>query len=102
MSAPEDLLALHLKAHKIPFEREVMFAKPRKWRADFRIAPDLLVEVDGGIWRKGGGAHSRPANIVRDIEKLNAGVMLGYRTLRFTPEMVQQGLAIEMICEAIR
>lgn len=33
MSEAEDLLAFQLKAINVPFEREVQFAKPRRWRA---------------------------------------------------------------------
>lgn len=43
MSAPEDLLAFQLKAVGIPFEREVQFAKPRRWRADFVLRFSLHV-----------------------------------------------------------
>ena len=100
MSHAENELAFHLDAHKIEYEREFRFHSERKWRSDFFVKPDLLLEVEGGIWMKG-GAHSLPSNIERDIEKQNAAVLLGYRPLRFTPQMVKKGLAIESVVKAL-
>ena len=100
VSQPEDELAFHLDAHKIEYEREFRFHSERRWRSDFFIKPDLLIEVEGGIWMKG-GAHSLPSNIERDIEKQNAAVLLGYRPLRVTPAMVKKGLAIELVVRAL-
>ena len=70
-SAPEALLALQLRAAGVAgWEREFRFAPPRRWRLDFAWpAVRVAVEIEGGIWRPGGGAHSRPANIERDAEK---------------------------------
>lgn len=101
MSQPEDLLALQLRALGVRHEREYRFAAPRRFRADYWIWPDLLVECDGGIWRKGGGAHSRPANILRDIEKANLAMFNGYRLLRVTPDMIKSGEALALIERAI-
>lgn len=103
MSDAEETLAFHLKAVGITFEREVRFAPPRRWRADFLIhTPDgsgLLTEVDGGTWA--GGRHSRGSGYAADCEKLNAAVLLGYRVLRFTPEMVESGVALATIERAL-
>ena len=99
MSEGEETLALHLRVHEIPFEREFRFHPERRYRADFFIEPDLLVEVEGGIWN--GGKHGRGSGIVKDIERQNAAVLLGYRPLRFTTDMVLEGLAIEAIQRAL-
>lgn len=66
---------------------EYQFHPTRKWQLDFAW-PDykIAVEQEGGIWRKGGGAHSHPLNIERDIEKYNAAALLGWRILRYAPE----------------
>lgn len=81
---------------------EHSFHPVRRWKFDvawpkIRIA----IEVEGGIWKPGGGAHSRPANIMRDMEKYNAATMLGWRVLRFTPEQVvkQAGTIVLMVKE---
>ncbi len=59
----------------------------RRWRFDWAWPVSLIaVECEGGIWRKGGGAHSHPSNIERDLEKYNAAAMLGWRILRYAPE----------------
>lgn len=83
-------LVLICRAHKLPEpvpEFEFAIEVGRKFRFDYawpihRVA----VEIDGGIWKKGGGAHSHPANIERDIEKGNLAVILGWRVLRYAPE----------------
>ena len=66
---------------------EHQFHPVRKWQFDFAW-PDrkIAVEQEGGIWRKGGGAHSHPLNIERDIAKYNAAALLGWRILRYAPE----------------
>ena len=83
-----------------PFETEYPFAKSlgRRWRFDLAW-PDIrvAVEIEGGIFGKGGaegnkpcdlcgqtqrGAHGSTTGILRDIEKYNAGVMMGWRIYR--------------------
>lgn len=96
-----------LKAMKVPHEKEFRFHSVRKWRADFKLLSDLLVEVDGGgrmaaISRKTGkpiavGRHSSDA----DYEKLNAAAAAGYRVLRFTTRQVRNGQAIKTIINTI-
>lgn len=103
MSAAEDTFAFQLRAVNIPFLREVRFAEGRGWRADFVISSPkgaLLVEIDGGTWS--GGRHTTGAGFARDIEKLNEAVLLGYRVLRFTPAMVDDGSALALVERALR
>lgn len=101
MSEPEDLLAFQLKAVGIPFEREVAFAKPRLWRADFVIGGSslLLIEIDGGTWT--GGRHVTGQGHAADAEKRNEAVILGYRPLTFTPDQVKSGVALQTIEKAL-
>lgn len=85
---PVDQFKFLCALHGLPTPvSEHKFHPKRRWRFDYAW-PDKLtaVEIDGGIWRKGGGAHSRPSNILRDMEKINAAVLLGWRVLRFTPD----------------
>ena len=83
-----DTLALILRAYGMAewFDREYKFHPTRKFRADF-AAPRyrLLIEVDGGQWKAGGGRHNTDA----DRAKLNEAAAMGWRVLRFSPAMLQ-------------
>ena len=59
------------------------------WEADGVFEQyKLIIEVQGGVWRRGGGAHSHPIDITRNFKKQNDFVLLGYQVLQFTPEEV--------------
>ena len=81
---------------------EYRFCPGRRWRFDFSW-PERLValEVEGGIWRRGGGAHSHPLNIERDIEKYNAAAELGWRIFRCAPENLKRGEILDTIKRAL-
>lgn len=97
MSVGEETLALHLRAHGIPFEREYRFAPPRRWRADFaHIDARLLIEVEGGTWQKV-SRHKSGIGYAADCEKYNAATEQGWRVLRYTTEMVRAGDAVAQI-----
>lgn len=111
-SNAELLLSVQLEQAGIPFEREYAFAKEqgRRWRADFMVVDrrelaemqemeNLLVEIDGGGYVA--GRHTRGEGFAADLEKLNAAVLLGYRVLRFTPAMVDDGRALAVIRQAL-
>lgn len=99
-SVGEETLALHLNAYKIDFEREYRFCPDRRWRADFFLPQyKTLIEVEGGTRSK--GRHSRHAGFTNDCEKYNAAILLGYRLLRYTTEMVTSGAAINQIRAAL-
>lgn len=69
-------------------EREVMFARPRRWRFDFAWpAQRVAVECDGGTYT--GGRHTRGDGYRRDAEKLNAAAALGWRVFRVTADMLR-------------
>src|SRR6185295_2253212 len=97
----EALLAAQLRAVKAPpFVRELRFHPERQWRADFSW-PDhkLMLEVMGGTHR--GGAHTRHAGYQNDCEKMNEAVLLGWRVLWVTSDMVQDGRALAFIERAL-
>jgi hypothetical protein len=95
MGKPASPLVVGLcKAHGInPPVAELEFHPLRKWKFDLAWINKIALEIEGGIWREGGGAHSRPANIIRDIEKYNAATLLGWRVLRCVPEKLSEGIA---------
>ena len=92
-----DKLALLIDADGLPTpEREWRFAKPRRWRWDFSWKEKMVaLEVQGGghVY----GRHHRPAGYERDCEKANEGVLLGWRVLRVTGAMVDDGRALALL-----
>jgi hypothetical protein len=120
VSDAETLLAAQLEQAGFGFAREVVFAPPKKYRADFSVrgnqwkvvdAPDgeravvydvtgdLLVEVEGGTWVS--GRHSRGAGFESDCEKQALAVIAGYRYLRVTSAQVEDGRALVWIRAAL-
>lgn len=100
MSAPEELFALHCRASGIKVEREFKFHPKRRWRADFAIPERMiLIEIEGGVWIQ--GRHQTGKGFSADCEKYSHAALLGYRVFRFTSEMVQNGVAINMIEESL-
>jgi very-short-patch-repair endonuclease len=96
-SAGEAELARQLDALGIKYEQQYRWNPNRRFKADFRVG-EWLVEVEGGAWN---GGHRRGVEADKDCERHNDAMMLGFRTLRFTPRMVEEGTAAELIC-AIR
>lgn len=102
-SAAEILLAEQLRQASIPFEREVRFSPPRRWRADFLVRhPEYvnpyLIEIDGGGFT---GGHRRFGRMDEECEKGNAAALMGFRVLHFTPAMVDDGRALATIRAAL-
>ena len=93
---------------------ELVFAKntgvdligDRKWRFDYAWPDEkIAIERDGGIWKggKGGGrgqgGHSGGKGQLRDMEKQNAAMILGWRVLRFTPDQMVTALPVRYLIE---
>lgn len=104
----EAMLAMHIRAHRLPPpEREYRFHATRKWRFDFAW-PDyfVAVEVEGGVFarKKGvaGGRHNHGGGYVKDLEKYNTAVAMGWTLLRFTDKAIRRGEAVRTIQEALR
>lgn len=101
----EEELGLQLRAHRIPEGvTQFHFAKHlgRKFAAD-RAWPEFMVllEVNGGIWKLGGGAHSHPLNILRDMEKQRYAALLGYLVVPVTTDEVRKGEAIQWLVRVL-
>lgn len=89
--------------------QEHRFHPKRKWKFDLAwIDLRLAVEVEGqnsrqnGRWVYGGGRHNRPKGFREDIDKYNAATLAGWRLIRVTTAMVNDGSALAVIEEAIR
>lgn len=75
-----------------PFECNAEIIPGRKFEFDFVWRRQkVALELEGGVWRRGGGAHSHPTNIIRDIEKSNLAALAGFRLLRFTTDDHRHG-----------
>jgi hypothetical protein len=97
----EELFEFQCGAYKLPEpHQQYYFAESmgRKFRSDFAWpAYKLLVEIEGGIWRAGGGAHSHPIDIERDIERRQHAVLLGFFMLPVITDQVKKGEAIIIV-----
>lgn len=112
LSSAELLLEVQLEQAGIPFEREVRFAPPRRWRFDFAwparddLMPDgwtihtpaIALEIEGGSF---GGGHRRGRAYELDCDKQNAAMMSGWQVYRVTPAMVEDGRALAVIRAAL-
>lgn len=102
----EDELALQMDLAGIRYEREYKAIKGRQFRWDFLVPindperGNVLVEVQGGIWIKGG--HSTGAGITRDAEKANLANLAGFTCLVMTKETIKSGQALKWIQEAVK
>lgn len=66
-------------------ETEFQFHPTRKWRADFAHLPSkTIIEIEGGIFMRGGGRHNRGIGYANDAEKYLEAVFEGWTVLRLT------------------
>ena len=93
MTIPLDrqVLAIGLPAA----QPEYAFARPRRWRFDLAWPPERIAcEIEGGVFLRGGGRHSRGLGFERDCEKYAEALCRGWRVLRVTTDMVRDGRAL--------
>lgn len=91
----------------VRYEREVSGLVPgRRYRVDFLVRPDLVVECQGGLFasrrtgRRGVG-HTSVAKMLSDMERANELVCAGYRVLQVSRKHVDDGRALEWIERAL-
>jgi len=74
----------------------------RRWKFD-RVYPDhkLAIEVQGGTFSPTQQGHNRGSKIENDCRKTCAAVVLGWRVLPVTRTMISEGLAVELIAQAL-
>lgn len=86
----------------IQVEHEFCFAPPRRWRSDWRIVgTTLLVEFEGGLFKKRKAGHSSVSGILRDVEKYNEAMLAGWTVIRITPKHVESGQALQWVEQAV-
>lgn len=79
---------------------EYRFAPPRRWRFDWAfVEQKLAIEQEGGVWT--GGRHTRGSGYLGDLEKYNTATLAGWRVLRFTPQQIHNGTALNVLMYAL-
>lgn len=106
MSHLEESLAFQLRAAGLPEpERQYRFHPVRKWRVDFcypQAAPPVAIEVEGALWKPGGGRHNRGSSVHAEMDKYNELSLMGFRLLRFSEKHIKSGAALAAIERALR
>ena len=91
-------LAEQFRLAGIPYLQEVCAVPGRKFRWDFAFAHKgtlLLLEVQGGLWKRGG--HTTGIGVTRDCEKLCLATLEGYPVFQVTAEHIRSGQALRWV-----
>jgi very-short-patch-repair endonuclease len=63
----------------------------RRWKADYALPfHRILIEIEGGAWSDKRQRHTWGTGFEKDCEKYNEAAILGWRVLRFTPQMMRR------------
>ena len=101
----EDLFGFQCKACRLPDVARQFWIEQsaypdnlrRGWRFDYAFPEfNVIVEIDGGIWLPGGGAHSKPSDIVRNMRKRNDAALAGFFVLAFQTSDVRSKSSARM------
>ena len=97
----ETRLYLSIIASNLPAPvRQAKVIEGRDYAFDFYWPQHgLLLEVNGGTWKK--GAHSTGVGLRRDATKQNLAAILGFRTMIVTTDMITSGIALAMVEAAL-
>jgi len=96
-SKGELLLDAQLRSVGMAFIPQYKPIPARKFAFDYFVAPDLLIEVQGGVYAKGNSGHTSGTGITRDCEKASLAAVMGFRTILVTTAHVNNGKALEWI-----
>ena len=93
----ERTLETHIRQVGVPEPvREYRFHPDHQWRFDFAWPDRLIaVEVEGGTWAT--GRHSRGTGFELDCIKYAEAAIMGWRVVRVTSDMVEDGRAIAIV-----
>lgn len=84
-----------------PAKTEVYFDDDRRFRFDFGWPQvKVAIEKQGGIWRRGGGAHTGRGHL-RDMAKINLAQSQGWMVLQFTPEQMFTKDMLDVVREVL-
>jgi very-short-patch-repair endonuclease len=103
LSAPVATLLWQMKAVGISEDGLVLeyrFHPVRRWRFD-ACWPERMValEVDGGGWVN--GRHVSGTGFEADCLKMSEAAALGWRVMRVTPRMIDDGVAVKLLERAL-
>ncbi len=99
---PAGLFEQLCEAHGLPVPvAEYLFALPRKWRFDWLFEGWLALEIEGVGASGSEGRHQRIAGWLKDMEKYNEAVVLGYSVVRCRPADVESGAAFALVRRAL-
>lgn len=95
----ESQLEIFCKSCGYILQKEVKILKDRKFIADYIVhifrefdKEAVIIEVNGGVWRKGNSGHSSGKGILRDYEKSNLSQIAGFIYLQYTPADMLNGV----------
>jgi hypothetical protein len=97
------LLTALCKAHGVPepiYEYEFARSIGRNWRWDMCWEGWLALECQGGIFI--GGRHVQGAALLKEQEKINNGVLLGWSCMFCTPADLNSGAIFPLIKKALQ
>lgn len=81
-----------------PAVLEHQFHPDRRWRFDMAWPDEMLaVEIEGGQWVGGHGGR----RFETDMDKYNTAALAGWRVIRVTPRMVDDGRALDWIMRGL-
>lgn len=86
--------------------REYQFHADRRWKLDLAWRDRLVAcEIEGGIWMQTktgrGKGHAHPKRFLQDVEKYNELALYGWTLIRVTPEMIEDGRALDWLDRAL-
>jgi hypothetical protein len=95
----------HLREYKVPaYHLTPKTQQQAYWHMDvavIELEQIILVEIQGGIWKPGGGAHSHPIDIERNIAKQNDAARRGFPLYQFTTKQVKNGAALDYLLKVM-
>jgi len=102
-TALEDAYLASIRALGVPEPmREYRFAFPRRWRFDFLYLGQMLaIEIQGGTHLHGRRSHAGKEGYEEDCRKRNTAILLGWRVLTFTRDMVKSLEAAQVTKQAL-
>lgn len=97
----DELLRAQLRDAGLPEPvREHRFCPGRRFRFDWAWPERrVALELEGGIWTR--GRHTRPQGYERDCEKYSLAAIIGWRVVRATPAMLEDGRALRLVKRAL-